>query len=55
MYNNSYIAHYGVLGMKWGIHRAIGRYNSNKQKATRLDFKSESQIRVEQERWKKWA
>lgn len=41
MYNNEYINHYGVLGMKWGIHRAMSSYNSNKRKAARLDFKSD--------------
>lgn len=41
MYNKAYIAHYGVLGMKGRIHRAMGRYNSNKRKAARLDFKSD--------------
>ena len=29
LYNDSYLMHYGVLGMKWGQHKARNAYNKN--------------------------
>lgn len=29
LYSDSYLMHYGVLGMKWGVHKSRNAYNTN--------------------------
>ena len=69
MYNNVYISHYGVLGMKWATgpigKSKYDRYQNKKKdlrkgqafhrKMIKENNRAVSQVRVEQERWKKWA
>ena len=35
----TYLAHYGVMGMKWGVRKSIRKLNSLSRKAARIDYK----------------
>lgn len=37
--NSNYLAHYGVMGMKWGVRKSIRRLNSFSRHASRIDYK----------------
>lgn len=41
-YDDSYLQHYGVLGMKWGVHRA----KVNAEKASRAKARGDSEAAV---------
>ena len=60
LYNDSYLMHYGVLGMRWGVHRAklhskraaaakkrgdISRYRSETNRANQLTEKHQALAR----------
>lgn len=43
MYEENYLSHYGVVGMKWGVSRALSKSNSNyrlQRKALNYDKKA---------------
>ena len=47
LYNDSYLMHYGVLGMKWGVRRYQNKDGSRTSMGKRIRSKMEKRIRSE--------